>query len=139
MVYDKKQMVYSNKLAIAQQFMEGKGNAKEGIPADAWKNIVGNPISMYADIKKLMEAIPMDASTEEEKKLLNDVKGMFTFAQIFGGKMKGNANHLEGNLFFSNKDENSMIQLINLGIKIKKTEDAKKKNEVPAAVDSLNV
>ncbi|MBK8143927.1 MAG: DUF4836 family protein [Bacteroidetes bacterium] len=139
LMYDKSKFVYSNKVNNAQQFMSGKGNAKEGIPADAWKNIVGNPISMYADVKKLMEVLPIEPTTEDEKKLLAEVKQMFTFAQIYGGKMKGNANHLEGNLFFSDKNENSMIQLINLGIKIKKAEDAKKKNEPIPAVDSLEV
>lgn len=139
LMYDKSKFVYSNKVNNAQQFMSGKGNAKEGIPADAWKNIVGNPIAMYADVKKLMEVLPIEPTTEDEKKLLAEVKQMFTFAQIYGGKMKGNANHLEGNLFFSDKNENSMIQLINLGIKIKKAEDAKKKNEPIPAVDSLEV
>jgi hypothetical protein len=139
LMYDKSKFVYSNKVNNAQQFMSGKGNAKEGIPADAWKNIVGNPISMYADVKKLMEVLPIDPTTEDEKKLLAEVKQMFTFAQIYGGKMKGNANHLEGNLFFSDKNENSMIQLINLGIKIKKSEDAKRKSEPIPAVDSLEV
>jgi hypothetical protein len=139
LMYDKNKFVYSNKLNNAQQFMTGKGNAKEGIPAEAWKNIVGNPISMYADVKKLMEVLPVDPTTEDEKKLLAEVKQMFTFAQIFGGKMKGNANHLEGNLFFTDKNENAMIQLINLGIKIKKAEDAKKKNEPVPAIDSLEV
>ena len=42
--------------------------------------------------------------------------------------MKGNANHLEGNLYFSNKEENAMIQLINLGIKMKKEQDSRNKN-----------
>ena len=139
MMFDKTKLVYSNKTNSAQLFMEGKGNAKEGVPAEAWKNIVGNPISMYADMKKLLELIPIEPSNEDEKKLLAEVKSMFTFAQIYGGKMKGNANHLEGNLFFTDKNENAMIQLINIGIKVKKMEDAKKKDETEPVVDSLEV
>jgi hypothetical protein len=136
LMYDKKQMVYSNQKSMAQQFMENKGNAKEGIPSEAWKNITSNPISAYADIQKILGAVDMGAKDAAEQQLMNDIKSMFTYAQIYGGKMKGNANHLEGNLYFSNKDENAMIQLINLGIKIKKAEDARKTAPV---VDSLNV
>ena len=139
LMYDKNKLVYSNKKNTAQQFMDSKGNAKDGIPGDAWKNIVSNPVSIYADIKKMMAAVPMDSKEEAEKQLMAELKNMFTYAQIFGGKMKGNANHLEGNLFFSNKDENSMIQLINLAIKAKKAEDNKKKNMNPPAIDTLDV
>ena len=49
-------------------------------------------------------------------------------AQTVLEKVKENANHLEGNLYFSNKEENAMIQLINLGIKMKKEQDSRNKN-----------
>lgn len=136
LMYDKKQMVYSNQKNMAQQFMDNKGLAKEGIPSDVWKNITSNPISAYADIQKMLGTIDMASKDESEQQLMNELKKMFTYAEVYGGKMKGNANHLEGNLYFSNKDENAMIQLINLGIKIKKAEDAKK---TAPATDSLDV
>lgn len=128
LMFDKDKLVFSNQKTTAQAFMENKGNAKEGLPADVWKNIVNNPITMYANIKKMMSVIPMEATSEMEKQLLADLQSMFTYAQIYGGKMKGNANHLEGNLYFSNKEENAMIQLINLGIKMKKEQDSRNKN-----------
>jgi uncharacterized protein YacL (UPF0231 family) len=128
LMFDKDKLVFSNQKTTAQAFMENKGNAKEGLPADVWKNIVNNPITMYANIKKMMSVIPMEATSEIEKQLLADLQSMFTYAQIYGGKMKGNANHLEGNLYFSNKEENAMIQLINLGIKMKKEQDSRNKN-----------
>ena len=128
LMFDKDKLVFSNQKTTAQAFMGNKGNAKEGLPADVWKNIVNNPITMYANIKKMMSVIPMEATSEIEKQLLADLQSMFTYAQIYGGKMKGNANHLEGNLYFSNKEENAMIQLINLGIKMKKEQDSRNKN-----------
>lgn len=139
LIYDKTRMVYSNEKTMAQQFMDKKGNAKEGLPADAWKNMRSNPISVYADIRKILNAIDMNPASEQERQLVEEVKNMFTYAQLYGGKMKGNANHLEGYLNFSNKDENAMIQLINLAMKVKKAEDAKKNQQNLPVKDSLNV
>lgn len=131
LMYDKSRMVYSNKEDMAKQFIDKKGNAKEGIPADAWKNIVNNPIAVYADIKKMMQAVPLESKEPEEMKLMEELRNMFTYAQVYGGKMKNNANHMEGNLYFTNKEENSMIQLLNLAMKAKKVSDKTKNANVP--------
>ena len=139
LIYDKNKMVFSNHNKIAEQYMTAKGNAKENIPAEVWKHIANNPISFYADLKKIMEVVPNDEKDEANKQLMSELKTMFTYAQLYGGKMKGNANHLEGNLYFANKDENAMIQLIKLGIKAKKVQDAKDKNVEEPIVDSLAI
>jgi len=89
------------------------------------KNVKNNPMAMYLDMKKIMQFIPEQDMTAEDKVLLTETKNMFTYIEMYGGKMKNNANHFEGNVFFSNKDENSLIQLLNLAMKLKKNEDAK--------------
>jgi len=118
-------LVFSSKKDMAEKFLNGKNDIETVIPKDVMKNVKNNPMAMYLDMKKIMQFIPEQDMTAEDKVLLTETKNMFTYIEMYGGKMKNNANHFEGNVFFSNKDENSLIQLLNLAMKLKKNEDAK--------------
>lgn len=118
-------LVFSSKKDMAEKFLNGKQNTGDAIPNDVMKNLKSNPMAMYLDMKKIMQFIPEQDMTAEDKVLLTETKNMFTYIEMYGGKMKNNANHFEGNVFFSNKEENSLIQLLNLAMKLKKNEDAK--------------
>lgn len=125
-------LVFSSKKDMAEKFLNGKQNTGDAIPNDVMKNLKSNPMAMYLDMKKIMQFIPEQDMTAEDKELLTETKNMFTYIEMYGGKMKNNANHFEGNVFFSNKEENSLIQLLNLAMKLKKNEDAKQA-KVPQA------
>ena len=125
-------LVFSSKKDMAEKFLNGKQNTGDAIPNDVMKNLKSNPMAMYLDMKKIMQFIPEQDMTAEDKALLTETKNMFTYIEMYGGKMKNNANHFEGNVFFNNKEENSLIQLLNLAMKLKKNEDAKQA-KVPQA------
>jgi hypothetical protein len=118
-------LVFSSKKGMAEKFLNGKNNIENTIPKDVIKNIKSNPMTIYLDMKKIMQFIPEQDMTAEDKVLLTETKNMFTYIEMYGGKLKNNANHFEGNVFFSNKEENSLIQLLNQAMKLKKNEDAK--------------
>lgn len=121
----KEKIVFSTKMPLAMNYMEGKNNIEKSLPAGAWNDITGSPFSFFLDIKKIMRFISADNSSPEEKALLDETQNMFTYMEMHGGKLKNKANHMEGHVYFTNKEENSLIQLLNLAMKVKKQADAK--------------
>lgn len=127
MMIENKLLVVSSKKEMTANYLKGNGNVKDGISADTWKHLTSYMMGFYVDIKKAMQAIPnkdLD-KTPEEKQLFADVQNLLTYAEMYGGKMKNNASHMQGNLFFVNKDENALIQLLNVAVKAKKIKDKK--------------
>lgn len=125
LIHDDNKLIASNKKELARSYFAGKENSKAAFPETVWSHITSNPISFYADVNEFMKLADNDNKSETDAEIFNYLKSMFTYAEIYGGKMKNNANHMEGALYFQNKDENAMIQIINLGMKIKKLEDKK--------------
>jgi len=66
----------------------------------------------------------MKTNTEEEKHFAEALTSFFNYVEVYGGKMKNNAVHVEGNMMLSNEKENALIQLLDLGMKAKKMNDA---------------
>ena len=122
-IKNKDLLVFSSKQTMAQQYVDGGSNAKGVLPGEVWKNVTSSPIGLYIDINKILQFLPDKDMTAEDKLLMEETKKMFTYFEMHGGHMKNNANHLEGNLFFTNKDENSLLQIINLAMKVKKNAD----------------
>ncbi len=122
-IKNKDLLVFSSKQTMAQQYVDGGSNAKGVLPGEVWKNVTSSPIGLYIDINKILQFLPDDEMNEDDKLLMEETKKMFTYFEMHGGHMKNNANHLEGNLFFTNKDENSLLQIINLAMKVKKNAD----------------
>lgn len=141
MMIENKLLVVSSKKEMTANYLKGNGNVKDGISADTWKHLTSNMMGFYVDIKKAMQAIPnkdLD-KTPEEKQLFADVQNLLTYAEMYGGKMKNNASHMQGNLFFVNKDENALIQLLNVAVKAKKIKDKKDAEAATAyTVDSTS-
>jgi hypothetical protein len=141
LVLDKKLLVASNDAAATANYVAGKGNVKDGISSDTWKHLTSNMMGFYVDIKKAMLVIPTDkvGDTPEEKQLMTDIQNLLTYAEMYGGKMKNNAAHMQGNLYFANKEENALIQLLNVAIKAKKINDKKDADAATAnTVDSTS-
>ncbi len=137
MMFDKQKLVYSNKIENTKKFINEQHNT-EILPSSVYSQVKSNPITIYLDLKKITQVIPESTMSDEDKDVLKEFQKLFTYVIVYGGKMKGNANHFEGNLFFENKDENAMIQLLNLAMKAKKIID-KKEQAQPSMIDTLNV
>jgi hypothetical protein len=97
-----------------------------------------NPFTFYVNMQQVLNSFPIETSDPEEKALMDEGLRMFTYAEMHGGKMKKGANHMEGQLNFTNKSENALIQIIHFAMKTKKLSDKKKATateEVSAEVE----
>ncbi|HMN32334.1 MAG TPA: DUF4836 family protein [Chitinophagaceae bacterium] len=137
MMFDQQKLVYSNKIENTKKFFNEQHNT-ELLPSNVYSKVKSNPITFYVDLQKISQMISGKSMSDEDKDLLKEFQKLFTYAIVYGGKMKGNANHFEGNLFFENKNENAMIQLLNLAMKAKKIVDKKEQTQ-PSMIDTLNV
>ena len=109
-------MVVSNRKENTANYLSG--TFKKKLPESA-KSIYDNPMSMYFNAGGMMNTINSGIITSaedssvlaESKKLLKDV--LFT-----GGKFSNNAFHYEMNINFLNKEENSLLILIDFATRI---------------------
>ncbi len=122
--YDKHMMVYSTDTAIISGYMAGKGNGKSMLPESVWRHFSTSPMVMYIDLKNVLLTVPLTTRSDEEKAFIDEAKTFFNYMELYGGKMKNNAVHVEGAMVLSNESENALIQLLNLGMKAKKMKDA---------------
>ena len=112
-----KYLVVANSAENANDYISGKYKNKK-LP-DAIEDIYKNPVGVYLNAQGVMNTVssatlsaPRDsAMVAESKKLLKDV--------VFkGGGFKDNAFSYEMNINFLNKEENSLLLLMNFATKI---------------------
>ena len=125
-------LVYSTNASYANAFASGSAKKESGLPSEIKKQFSSNPMSLYMNINQVINAVDMDGDTPEEKEFIQQLKTMFTYAEMHGGQMKKSATHMEGKIDMSNKNENALIQLLNLGMLAKKATDSKSTTEIPA-------
>ena len=111
-------LVASNKLANANGFLQGsfKSDKKADAPVS---QVSGHPMAVYVDIRQMLQNIDASighsshdsAMIMESKKLLNNMS-------LTGGSFKDNAFAYHLDINFSNTEENSIIQLMDYGMKI---------------------
>ena len=120
---------------LLQDYLAGKGSLKlpEGIEA----KVKGSMMGGYVDLEKAISVIPEDkAGSEEEKGILVKLKGLLKDMTVVTKAASGDVSKSEIILNFKNKDENSLVQLINFGTEAAKAMEAKKAKE-KALEDSL--
>ncbi|MCW3462341.1 DUF4836 family protein [Chitinophaga nivalis] len=119
---------------LLQQYLAGKGSIK--LPEGIESKVKGSMIGGYVDLEKITKTIPEDKLADDEKPLMQSVKNLFKDISLVGHPLEGNVQHTEAVLTFKNKDENSLVQLINFGTAAAKVIQDKKAKE-KAYEDSL--
>ncbi|MBC7554818.1 MAG: DUF4836 family protein [Taibaiella sp.] len=118
-------LAVSNRYATAGGILAGEYKAAK-LPAEAAKQLEGHPFALYFDIQRVLQNInPGSYIPREDSVIYSESKKLLTDFSINGGNFKDNAmqSHLELN--FSNKEESSIITLLDFGMKIN---DAIEKN-----------
>jgi len=114
-----KYALVTNKSAYAAAFLNGSYKS-QSFPADAANALNGHPFSMYFDVQQMVKTInpgsiannPHDsASISEAKKLLSNIS-------LYGGEFKNNAVEYHVTVNFTDKSENSLLQLMDFGMKV---------------------
>ncbi len=120
---------------LLQEYLAGKGSIK--LPEGIESKIKGSMMGGYADLEKVIGAIPEDkADSDEEKNLLVKLKGLLKDVTMVVKNTSGDVSKSEIILNFKNKDENSLVQLVNFGTEAAKVMEAKKARQ-KAMEDSL--
>ena len=110
--------VFSNKYETAADV--SKGNIKEKLAADVGTQATVHPVAMYFDISQTFKNVDLHNSMrstgdstmfEESKRLLSNIS-------FNGGEYKDDAMHAHLDVNFSNTEENSIIALLDFGMKI---------------------
>ena len=110
--------IASNKFANANGFLQGSFKVQK-MPEPAASEILGHPWAIYFDMQQFLKNIDAgishsahdSAMISESKKLLNNIS--FT-----GGTFKENAFEYHLDINFMNTEENSIIELMDFGMKM---------------------
>lgn len=105
----------TNDNGAATAFVSGTTAAKFDIP----KEVKSNPYGLYIDIKNSVQSLPLDLLYgKEDTAVFHDGKKLLESVIAYGGKVEGDHSSFHFELNFQNKDENSLLQLINFSQKV---------------------
>lgn len=105
----------TNDQAAANAFATGAAAAKFDIP----KEVKNNPYGLYIDIRNSVQSLPLDLLYgKEDTAVFHDGKKLLESVVAYGGKIDGNHAPFHFELNFQNKEENSLMQLINFSQKV---------------------
>lgn len=122
-----KYLVVANNAANANAYIAGS-NKGQKMHEVASKEIYSHPMTMFFDIKQMLNAgaAAMGDDADDAARMA-ELQKTFDNVIFYGGEFKSDAYTYKASLNFVNKNENSLMQLINLGSKmseIEKREDA---------------
>lgn len=120
--------------ALLQQYLAGKGSIK--LPEGIEGKVKGGMVGGYANLEKIISILPEDKLDSAEKPIVAKAKNLLKDVVVTSKNDGTSLQHAEAVLTFKNKDQNSLVQLINLGTEAAKVMKAKKDRE-KAYEDSL--
>lgn len=104
----------TNDATAVSSFMSGTATNFD-IP----KDVKNNPYGLYIDIKNSVQSLPLDLLYgKEDTAVFHDGKKLLESVIAYGGKVEGDHSSFHAELNFQNKDENSLMQLINFSQKV---------------------
>jgi len=133
MVCNDQYAVISNKPENATAYLQNKGNTIAGA-----ETAYGHPVGIYMDFQQMMSAIDpaMVGSSASDSNMLAESRKLFKNLLFSGAEFKKDnfEYHMELNLI--NKEENSLVQLMDFAVKISA---GKEQKTPPATLDSLHI
>jgi hypothetical protein len=119
-------LVISKTPEMGQAFIAGnyKSQAK---PERIKKEVYGHPLGMFVDLQMMLNGAG-NGNSNEDKEMMALLKQLFQDIAINGGGMKKESFTYNGNLQLINKDENSLLQLLDFAYKAQQLSE-KYKNE----------
>ncbi len=111
-------LVVSNKLPYANGFLNGDLKSQK-MPAAAEKQVFGHPVAAYVDIQELFKNVdPKITQTPQDSAMVVESKKLLKDMSVSGGAFVNNAFEYHMEINFANTEENSIIQLIDYGMRI---------------------
>lgn len=109
---------------LLQEYLGGKGQIK--LPEGIESKIKGSMVGGYVDLEKVTSVIPEDKMEDDEKPVVKKAKDLLKDVTFVSKADGSDVQHGEAVLNFKNKDQNSLVQLINLGTETVKVMQARK-------------
>lgn len=111
--------VISNKRNAARAFAASDGK-KQNMPMIVKDNIYSRPFGMYVDFQEIAKGLKAYAhSNPEDSVIFAEAAKTFENYVLNGGKYENEAFRYKMSLNFVNKDENSLLQILNMALHIK--------------------
>lgn len=128
---DKGFMAIANKAGTAKDFINGVHKAQPK-PEVVKKELYGHPMSAYIDIQSFLNNIVIPEQSAEQAEMLDESKKIFKDVIINGGENKKEAYTYHAVLNLMNKEENSLLQLLDYSYKINEIRKSHEKKTEPA-------
>lgn len=118
---DAKYLVIVNHLENGRTYLK-KGFTTQAQP-DLLKDLAAHPSTFYVDFQTVFNGVHLTAASNDEKRLAL-AKATFDNLLLKGGKHKKEFFSYSGVMNLINKDENSLLQLLNFGYKMQHITDS---------------
>lgn len=118
LMIDGKYAIVSNQRRYAQGFLGGtfKNTPMKGPMAE---RVYGYPFALTFDIRQLFREVdPAVSNNPRDSAIIAESKKLLDNATIRGGKYEDNAYKFEMEINFMDKDENSILELIDFGMRM---------------------
>jgi len=110
--------VASNNFANASGFLQGSFKNQK-MPEAASANVLGHPWSLYLDMQQLLKNIdPGISHSAHDSAMITESKKLLNNLSFSGGSFKDNAFEYHLDINFMNTEENSIIELMDYGMKM---------------------
>ncbi len=110
--------VFSNKYNNAAGILHGD-NKGQKLPDALKSQFTGHPFAMFIDVPQTINRLnPGNSISVEEAAIYEESKKLLTDISFNGGEFKDDAMQAHLEINFTNKDESSIINLLNYGMKI---------------------
>lgn len=124
---NKEYAVITNKHSYAAGMLDGSYK-KDAMPEDISGRATRNPFAMYLDIKQLFKDVdPAISSSKNDSAMIAESKKLLDNISITGGKYADQAYKFNLEINFLNKDENSILEIIDFGMKMNEINNGKSK------------
>lgn len=111
-------LVVSNKYPYANGFMRGDYKGQK-MPAPAAAIVTGHPFALYLDVQQLFKNIDAGIShSGQDSIMINESKKLLSNISLNGGEFVNNAFSYHMDINFTNTEENSLLELMDYGMKI---------------------
>ncbi len=115
--------VISNSRKHAAGFVSGE-NTKSEFPDGMREAIYGHPYACYIDVRRLMKNVdPTITGSATDSAMIQECKNLIDNVTINGGDYSEDAYRFSLEVNFMNKDESSLLELVDFGARLKEISD----------------
>lgn len=115
---DRQYAVMSNKHEYADGILDGRYKAGE-MPDDIADRAYDNPFAICVDIKQMLGKVdPAISSSPRDSAIIAESKKLLDNIALYGGNFTDNAYKFDLEINFTDKDENSILELIDFGMRM---------------------